>query len=147
MDVRVIKIYEDNVLSFLQDNDLNGNSEIRRSGRLVHKETIRLDTDPSIDLHQWQLFTADLSGILKQEPGAIYRIRLSFKKEYSLYGENKEFNIIKAGDEIREVTVSKLSEDDIAVWDVPSPYYWDNSDMNWEEFNWEDRDNPLTPSY
>lgn len=147
VDVRVIKIYEDNVLSFLQDNDLNGNSEIRRSGRLVHKETIRLDTDPSIDLHQWQLFTADLSGILKQEPGAIYRIRLSFKKEYSLYGENKELSIIKAGDEIREVTTSKLSEDDIAVWDVPSPYYWDNSDMNWEEFNWEDRDNPLTPSY
>ena len=35
VDIRVIKIYEDNILSFLQENDLDGGNNIRRSGRLV----------------------------------------------------------------------------------------------------------------
>ena len=33
VDLRVIKIYEDNVLLFLQENSLAGNSELRRVGR------------------------------------------------------------------------------------------------------------------
>lgn len=146
VDIRIIKIYEDNVLTFLQDNSLSGNSDLRRSGRLVHKETIRLDDDPSIDLHKWHLFTADLSGVFKQEPGAIYRIRLSFKQEYSLYGENNELGTAKVETAMREVSSSRLTDDDIAVWDIPSTYYWD-SDRDWSIFNWNDRDDPMTPSY
>ena len=36
VDLRVIKIYEDNVLLFLQENSLAGNSELRRVGRVVY---------------------------------------------------------------------------------------------------------------
>ena len=144
VDLRVVKIYEQNVLTFLQDNNLDGSSDLRRSGRLVYKKTIRLDEDPSLDLHKWQDFSVDLSGLFKQEPGAIYRIRLSFKQEYSLYGQENLPGKISVS--LREVTSENLSEEDKAVWDIPSPYYW-NDDRDWRQYDWRDRDNPMTPSY
>lgn len=77
VDVSVIKIYESNVLMFLQSNSLDGSDELRRSGRLVYRTTLRLDSDPDLDLHEWQNFSIDLGGLLTPEAGAIYRIRFS----------------------------------------------------------------------
>jgi len=146
VDLRVIKIYENNVLAFLQDNTLSSESSLRRSGRLVYKRCIRLDTDPSKDLSKWQEFSVDLSGLFKQEPGAIYRIRLSFKQDYSLYGSDKAFGGKTASGKMVDLSVGDMTEDDIRVWDSPYPYYYD-SDYDWDSYRWEDRDNPLTPSY
>ena len=87
VDLKVVKIYENNILMFLQDNDLNQSSELRRSGRLVYKKTIRLDEDSALDLHKWQNFSIDLSGLIKHEPGAIYRVTLTFNQDYSVYGK------------------------------------------------------------
>lgn len=47
VDIRVIQIYEDNVLMFLQDNNFSGDNSLRRCGRLVYKRRVRLDSDPS----------------------------------------------------------------------------------------------------
>lgn len=141
VDIKVIKIYESNILSFLQNNDLDEDDELRRFGRLVYKNTIRLDEDSALDLHKWQNFSIDLSGLIKHEPGAIYRVRLSFKQEYSLYG--KEF---QATSDPMINLEQGLSEEETAVWDVPYPYYYE-SDYDWEVYEWKDRDNPMTPSY
>ena len=89
VDISVIRIYPNNILSFLQDNELGDDNGLRRFGRLVSRQTVRLDTDPAKDLSQWQDFAIDLSGLFKQEPGAIYRIRVSFNQNYSLYGRHR----------------------------------------------------------
>lgn len=146
VDLRVIKIYEDNVLMFLQDNALEGSSELRRSGRLVYKKCIRLDNDPSLDLHEWQDFSVDLSGLFKQEPGAIYRIRLSFKQEYSLYGENNKEGGVKATNEMKDISSGEMTQEEIDVWDIPETYYYAN-DRDWSEYDWRESDNPMHPSY
>ncbi len=140
VDVRIIKIYSDNVLTFLQDNSLQGSNELRRSGRLIYKTTVRLDKDPSKDLRTWQNFSIDLSNLLKKEPGAIYRIRLSFNMDYSLYG--KEYT---GPDEMTFVPAG-ITEADEAVWDKTQTYYWDN-DYDWDKYNWAEQDDPLKPSY
>ena len=88
VDIKVIQIFEDNMPMFLQDNDFSGSSDIRRSGRLVYSRQLRLDGDPSRDLHQWNEYGIDLTNLFKREPGALYRIRVSFKQEYSLYGKD-----------------------------------------------------------
>ena len=138
VDVKVIKIFENNVLGFLQENSLAGSSELRRSGRLIYSNTVRLDTDPEVDLHKWQNFSIDLSGLFKQEQGAIYRIRLTFRKEYSVYGkENNE--------ETALASFPKSMEEEVEVWDIPYSYYYDSID--WDEYNWEDVDNPDKPTY
>ena len=139
VDLRVIKIYENNVLQFLQENSLAGSSELRRSGRLVYANTIRLDTDPELDLHKWNEFSVDLSGLFKQEQGAIYRVRLSFRQEYSIYGKTTA----DAGTDLAGFPENVADGQD--VWDIPNSYYWESID--WSVYNWEDKDNPDTPSY
>lgn len=146
VDVSVIKIYEDNILTFLQDNDLNGSYDLRRSGRLVYKNTVRLDSDKDLDLHQWNDFSLDLKDIARQEPGAIYRVRLTFKKEYSLWGRDSRLSGSSANSLV-SLSSGNMTEQDEAVWDQPSAYYYDSDDYDWSEYNWKDRDNPATPTY
>ena len=55
VDLKVIRIFESNVLMFLQDNSLSASSssELRRSGRLIYKKMLRLDSDPTKNIHDW----------------------------------------------------------------------------------------------
>ena len=139
VDLRVIKIYEDNVLLFLQENGLAGTSELRRVGRVVYSRQIPLTDDGVRDPHAWNDYSVDLSGLFRQEPGAIYRITLSFRQEYSLYGGKKAPSMLP-------VQSGKPTPEEEAVWDVQNTYWWDNY-MDWEQYDWQDRDNPETPSY
>ena len=139
VDLRIIKIYEDNVLLFLQENSLAGSSELRRVGRVVYSRQIPLTDDGVRDPHAWNDYSVDLSGLFKQEPGAVYRITLSFRQEYSLYGGKKAPSMLP-------VQNGKPTPEEEAVWDVQNSYWWDNY-MDWEQYDWEDRNNPETPSY
>jgi uncharacterized protein YfaS (alpha-2-macroglobulin family) len=87
VDLRIIRIYENNILMFLQNNRLSQHSsnQLRRAGRLVYANTLRLDTDPSKRIEAWEHYSLDLTGLFKQQPGAIYRIELSFNKAYASY--------------------------------------------------------------
>ena len=83
VEVRVVKIYEKNVLMYLQDNYLHGyGNSLRRSGRLVYKGDIQLD--PSKNLHSWNDFSVDLSGLIKKEHLCVLA-KLSFKNNDSLF--------------------------------------------------------------
>jgi len=146
VDIRIIQIYEENVLMFLQDNDLDGDNSIRRAGRLVCKRRLRLDSDPSKDLHKWQDFSIDLSRLFKQEAGAIYRVMISFKQDYSIYGKNTGFKKGAPSDELMDIASEDITEEDDNEWDKPYPYYYE-SFYDWETYDWQDRDNPLKPSY
>ncbi len=139
VDLKVIKIYEDNVLLFLQENDLNDSNDLRRSGRLVYSRQIPLNLDGDRDLHRWNDFSVDLTNLFKREPGAIYRIKLSFRKEYSLYGG-------KPAPKMIPVTDGTPSAEEEAVWDVQRPYWWD-SDYDWDLYEWEDRNDPEKPTF
>ena len=77
----VIKIFEDNVLQCLQDNNLNSNNkyDIKKVGRRIAKQTIKLQT-ASENTGKWKAYSIDLSKFFKADAGAIYRIELSFNK-------------------------------------------------------------------
>ena len=135
---RVVKIYEKTVLSYLQDNDLGtGGNALRRSGRLVYRTDVQLD--PSKDLRQWNTHSIDLSGLFRQEPGAIYRVRLSFRQDQSLYGGAQALLNPAA-------PAGRPSRADEAAWDQTSPYWWDN-DYDWENYNYKEADDPAKPSF
>ena len=155
VDLSVIRIFESNVLMFMQNNSLSSANELRRSGRLVYKKTLWLAKDSSKDVHRWEDYSIDLAGLIHQEPGAIYRVILSFRQEYSAYpcggSENKEMQFAdnKSSDNLTKVSGETLSEDDEAVWDTPETYYYYNSSvpMDWSQYRWTERDNPCHPSY
>lgn len=154
VDLSVIRIFENNVLMFMQTNLLASANELRRSGRLVYKKTLWLAKDASKDIHHWGDYSIDLAGLIHQEPGAIYRVILSFRQEYSAYpcggGENQDMKFADSStsDGLTKVSGSVLSEEDEAIWNTPEAYYYYNGGtMDWSVYRWTERDNPCHPSY
>ena len=154
VDLSVIRIFENNVLMFMQTNSLASANELRRSGRLVYKKTLWLAKDATKDIHHWGDYSIDLAGLIHQEPGAIYRVILSFRQEYSAYpcggSENQDmkFAASNTSDGLTKVSGNVLSEEDEAIWNTPEAYYYYNGGtMDWSVYRWTERDNPCHPSY
>ncbi len=151
VDLSVVRVFESNMLMFMQDNSLSSSSELRRSGRLVYKKMFRLDTDPSKKTDEWEDYSVDLSGLINQEPGALYRVEISFRQEYSAYacGDGQEMKrFAETAEALTSVASGDMTEADEAVWDVPNTYY--NSyyaNVNWDVFSWSETGNPCHPSY
>jgi uncharacterized protein YfaS (alpha-2-macroglobulin family) len=150
VDVNIIQIFENNILMFLQSNTLSGSDELRRSGRLVYKKTLRLDNDPTKDLNIWNDFSIDLANIIKQEQGAIYRIELSFKHAYSAYPCGEETTeSLPSGETLTQIVSDEITEEEQSFWDDPNSYFWysGNIQRNWSLWDWDERENPCHPTY
>lgn len=139
VDVRVIKVFQNNVLQFLQYNNLNSSSDIKRVGRRVLKKTIRLIEDPSQNTKNWKAYSVDLSRLLKADPGAIYRIELSFEKSYSLYDCDENTTVANI-EEVEEQYENDEEKEEL---------YWDNKLYSYRDYsyNWRQRDNPCYDAY
>lgn len=140
--VRVIKILEQNIGQFLQVNNLDGTSDLMRVGRLVARKTIFLDEDGS-DLSQWNTYAIDLKKLMEPEPGAIYRVELSFNKNLSAY---------PCDDSVKVSREQLLAEDEIKFKEESSRYddggyYYYNGDFDWNDYNYNERNNPCSNSY
>ena len=85
VDLTIIQIFEDNVLQYLQVNDLGGDYQLRRVGSPIVHKTISLAAMGVTNLNELNRYIIDLSDHIKVDPGAFYQVRLSFKKSQSLY--------------------------------------------------------------
>ncbi len=154
VDLNIIRIYENNVLMFMQTNTLSSANELRRSGRLVYKKTLWLSKDSSKDVHRWEDYSIDLAGLIRQEPGAIYRVILSFRQEYSAYpcggtqNQSMKFADNSAANELTKVGENVIPEEE-SDWDTPQSYFYFNGgvEVDWSQYDWRERNNPCHPSY
>ncbi len=135
VDVKVYKIYKNNILQFLQDNQINGNRNLQKVASPIAKQKIVIKTSNLINYSKWGAYALDLSKIITPEPGAIYRVELTVNKKYSLYKcpPSDEDEIIEEdgaydSDEVRS----------------NSGYY---DDYYYDEYDWYDREDPCTNSY
>ncbi|WP_309609204.1 MG2 domain-containing protein [Flavobacterium sp.] len=135
VDVRVYKIYKNNILQFLQYNELNGAQNLKKIAQPIAKSTINLKENKLVNFGEWNTFALDLSKIITPEPGAIYRVEFSFKKNYSLYkcDGSAEDDSTTDDDEVDEndVNYSGNSYDD---------YYY-------EDYSWRESEDACTQSY
>ena len=141
VDVTVVKVFEKNVFQFLQVNAIDGNLELRRVGKPVSKRRVELDESALLDPGKWNRFHIDLSEMMETEPGAIYQVRLSYRKDYSFFG-------CPENDEPEETNMNgAIQDDDWNAYDVADAY--DSYDDSYYPpgYRWEDRDNPCTDSY
>ncbi|OAQ42266.1 hypothetical protein A5893_03910 [Pedobacter psychrophilus] len=143
VDVSIIKIYENNIPQFLQNNERNGENDLRRVGKPVVEKTIRLDDDKSIDLKKKNRFALDIDRLIKTEPGAMYRITIGFRKEYSLYGCDGNIKSENSNEDDgyeEDYYGSENIDEDDSFWQRYNSYYP-------QGYNWDEKDNPCTPSY
>ncbi len=144
VDISIIKIYENNVPRFLQDNTLDGNTYLRKAAKPVVQKTLRLDDDKALDLHKHQRFSLDIDKFLKTEQGAIYRVTIGFRPEYSLY--SKVDTAQKKGDDEDEGYYGYSDESESGVDDDEE--FWRRYDTYYPYgYNWERRDDPNSKSY
>ncbi len=138
VDVQIVKIYENNILQFLQSNDYDGNQELRRVGKPVFNKMVSLEKAGVTDLGKWNRFTLDLSKFISTEQGAIYQVQINFKKTYLAF--------VCEGEEASE-TQSGFEEENYEEEKELS--YWDSydDDYYYEDYDWEQRDNPCHSSY
>ena len=148
VDVKIIQIYENNIVQFLQANRLNGQSQLKRVGRIVHKETIKLESGKPIDFGKWNSFSIDLSKLISVQPGAIYRVELSFRKSYSMYPCDETESDEEVANNEEEQLDSDNPDDEETNWDYYEDYY-DEGDYYYDDYydDYDNRDNPCSKSY
>lgn len=84
VDVRIIRILEKNVHHFLQVNELNGDDELTRFGKIIAEKKVLLTTNKKLRLKEWNTHIINLEQFIHPEPGAIYQVAIKFDKEDAL---------------------------------------------------------------
>lgn len=137
VDVKVYKIYQDNILQFLQDNGLNGNYNLRKVALPIAKKKLQLTHNTLYNNGRWNVFALDLAELIKPDPGAIYHVEFSYKKAYSIY----PCGVKPAGaDEEEDSSLEEDQEKESGNWDgYDYPYYGD--------YDWREREDPCSNSY
>ncbi|MDO5104651.1 alpha-2-macroglobulin [Capnocytophaga sp.] len=125
VNATVYRIYENNILQFLQENNLGTGHSLHRVGKPIAKKVIQLSESTLSPLKEWNTYSLDLSSVISPEPGAIYRVEFSMKKNYSLYACGSENEPLDLSFE-EEPLEKELDEDDYY-------YYWGGSNNPCDE--------------
>ncbi|MCD6065293.1 MAG: alpha-2-macroglobulin domain protein [Bacteroidetes bacterium] len=146
VDVKITKIYESNVLQFLQVNNLDGKNELMRVGKTLLKKKVMLSSLGDLPRNKWTRYALDISKFIDAEPGAIYNIRLSFKKQYSIYDCDGDTSVARTD---AMASAAETEESEEKDWDYYGSYYSEDSEYGdyYDYYNYRDRENPCTPSY
>jgi uncharacterized protein YfaS (alpha-2-macroglobulin family) len=135
--VEATQIFEDNMAQFLQINSLDRDNELHRVGRVVWKKTVPLNLTP--DRHnRWLRSGLDISPLLQNNPGGMYRIQINFKQNHIYYHCAQQ----PAQPENRE-------EEDVPEWetgDESSNWDYYQEDFDWQDY-YDNRYNPCHPAY
>ncbi len=143
VEVRVIQVYQDNMLQYLQNYDLTENysPDFRPVGRRVAYKVIPLTKKGNENNSYWQAHGLDLSELINVNPGSLYRVEFSFKKEHTTYDCGEAASTEES---VNDYTLEQSSDDESL-----EEQYWNNEIYNYRNYNynWEERDNPCHSAY
>jgi len=141
VDVEVFKVFDNNILQFLQSNRLDGNYQLREVGRIVLQQRIDLQAlRPEAHPGEWTRYALDLGELIEQDPDAIYQVRLGFRQPYATYQCNEGANVQQAL-EIIEFEADEQG-DPVSIMD-----YWYGAEGYYPGYRWEHRDDPCFSAY
>lgn len=126
--LRIVRVFDDNILSFMQDNELSETYGIRKAGRLEKKVRLAIDNPYA---NQWKTFPIVLSDYVKVEPGAMYQLSLNFgPADYTFASEEMKQAVVE--NEKREAEYWDGNRYDYkeyrydGEWNDPNGYYYYN---------------------
>jgi alpha-2-macroglobulin len=141
--VDVYKIFQSNVLYFLQNNSLQDAYNIKRFGKKCYSEVIKLNGKSGFKNNRAYNYSLDLSDLVKLEKGAIYQVKLSFDKSMTaLYGGDAAKGNSKLFD--FSMIQNRFDEDEIAndeEGEGDYEYYYPDG------YEYEKREDPSDDSY
>jgi len=145
VDLKITKIYENNLPYFLQENDLGSDYGIKRFGKPVFSGRVDLNSGAVNGPGSWNLYTIDLADYIDVEPGILYKVQLSMRKSYSLItscsltDEEKRY----------EERLDQTQEESNDTWSDGENYYENEDESIYYSFGfeWNDRDDPCKEAY
>src|SRR5664280_1920249 len=146
VDLKIIRIFDNNLPYFLQENDINGSNSIKRFGRQVYSGRVDLVTGSGsgVNAGTWNLYTIDLADYIDIEPGILYKVVLGMRRSYSLYPCSNGGEVSKY-----EEALQQSEEQSRQFWDDPENYYEMNDDEVYYSFgfDWNNRKDPCNDAY
>ena len=144
VDLKIIRIFENNLPYFLQENDINTGYSLKRFGRPVYYGRVDLVTGSGINTSAWNLYTIDLADYIDVEPGVLYKVYLGMRRSYSLYPCSNTGEVSKY-----EEALQQSEEQSREFWDDPENYYEESDDEVYYSFgfDWKDRKDPCNDAY
>ena len=142
--LRIIRIFDNNLPHFLQENDINGGYSVKRFGRPVYSGKVDLVSVSKVNAGSWNLYTIDLADYIDVEPGVLYKVELGMRRSYSLYPCNSN-----EAESNYEEMLQQSEAQEREMWDDPDNYYESYDDAIYYSygFRWEDRNDPCKEAY
>lgn len=135
--VEALRVYGDNMLQFMQVNELDGKQELKRVGDVVWREEIDLGwTDDK--KNQWVPYALDLSPLLAKHPDGLFQLRVAFGHEHIRYASPTD-----------HTNLGKWTFPPVTIRDSGGDSsYWDYYDewFDWDEY-YRYRDDPAHPAF
>ncbi len=139
VQVTAFRVYADNMGQFLQNNQLDGNTELARVGRHLWRKTIDLSAGKA---DNWNRYALDATDLLEKYPGALFRFTISINRGNA--------NIVCSEAAVAEpvapdaplVDADGPDETEHSSWDYAEDYYGTNS-----QGSWHDRSDPCKDAY
>jgi uncharacterized protein YfaS (alpha-2-macroglobulin family) len=138
VEIQAIRVSEANLPQFLQVNDLGGDRELNRVGRVIWKKTVPLEVTPDKQ-DRWVTIGLDLSPLVARGEGGLYRLELSFQRSHVIWaceGEPAPDAELTTAEELGE------GEQETSYWDSWSEYEGED----WRS-RYEGRFDPCNPGY
>ncbi len=130
VQVEVVRIFENNILQYLQRNELGDKWGLEPVGRIILQKEVDLQQLADRDnRYVWTRYALDLGPLIKLAPGSIYQIRIGFK------GADTYLDCYR--DAVREKQPSAYGETS-SFWEYT--YYY-------EGFNWNHTDDPCYSAF
>ncbi|MBN2651997.1 MAG: Ig-like domain-containing protein [Spirochaetales bacterium] len=141
VDLTIIQVFDENIVHFFHDNEINTRKNIKRVGRPVFRKTLDLRTLEQENLYKNNQFNIDLSEFISLEPGALYVLSLDIRPSQSLYvcpHNNPEHR-------------NRLDSFDKGNWDYEEKNknessYWDYYEESYND-DWRYRNDPCYPAF
>lgn len=141
VEVEVFKIFNNNILQFLQTNELDGSNQLYRVGRIIMQKMVPLENlNPNASASSWTRYALDLSKLIEKDPDAIYQVRIGFRSTYSTYfcgSESKEDK-----DLVLTANYQEENEEIVSIMDG-----WYGIDGYYEGYDWNHREDPCFSAY
>lgn len=135
--VEAVRVYGDNLLQFMQVNELDGSRELRRVGDVVWRQELDLDWNDG-QKNQWTSHALDLSPLLKDHPDGLFQIRVTFGRQHIRYvSPNNHASLGKWTFPELEITDP---DDESSYWDYSEEWF------DWNEY-YRYREDPTHPAF
>ncbi len=138
LQVTAFQVFSNNMAQFFQQNNLEGKENLSQVGRFLWRRTVTL-TDKPEEAAVWRRYSLDVTQLLGENPGSLFRIILSFHRGNAVYP------CANGEDPLSEPELQNqedASYRDFSNWDYAYDYYYEEG-----RDGWADRSDPCKNAY